>query len=153
MISATSFGRTQCTRERISGVPKRVLRGGGTASGIRSTASGRSLACSIRSVPPYLMCKNEKQNDDRYWDAKKPIKVSAFIPPAVCLAQATPKLSHGSGESIALRHDFLCLHRPMMASQVLSCALQFSERSLEPFDLTFNFFKMVSQRHCVSSSF
>ena len=33
MISATSFGSTQCTRERTSGEPKRVLRGGGTLRG------------------------------------------------------------------------------------------------------------------------
>ena len=33
MISATSFGSTQWTRERTSGDPKRVLRGGGTLRG------------------------------------------------------------------------------------------------------------------------
>ena len=33
MISATSFGSTQCTRERTSGDPKRVLRDGGTLRG------------------------------------------------------------------------------------------------------------------------
>jgi hypothetical protein len=33
VISATNFGSTQCTRERTSGDPKRVLRDGGTLSG------------------------------------------------------------------------------------------------------------------------
>ena len=34
MTSATSSGRTQCTRLSTSGEPKRLLRGGGTSSGI-----------------------------------------------------------------------------------------------------------------------
>ena len=33
MFSATSWGRTQCTWDSASGPPKRVLRGGATASG------------------------------------------------------------------------------------------------------------------------
>ena len=40
MISATSFGSTQCTRERTSGDPKRVLRGGRTLRGDTFRASG-----------------------------------------------------------------------------------------------------------------
>ena len=43
MTSATSSGRTQCTRESTSGVPKRVALGGGTSTVILSEASGRSL--------------------------------------------------------------------------------------------------------------
>jgi phage terminase large subunit-like protein len=41
VISATNFGSTQCTRERTSGEPKRVLRGGGTLRGevLRATGS------------------------------------------------------------------------------------------------------------------
>jgi Type I restriction modification DNA specificity domain len=43
VISTTSFGSTQCTRERTSGEPKRVLRGGG-----RSEARWRGLAAADR---------------------------------------------------------------------------------------------------------
>jgi hypothetical protein len=42
--SATSSGRTQCTRLSTKGDPKRLPRGGGTSSGIVSVASG----CSFR---------------------------------------------------------------------------------------------------------
>src|SRR5205085_3664402 len=45
--SATSSGRTQCTRLSTSGDPKRLPRGGGTSSGILSVASG----CSFRHNP------------------------------------------------------------------------------------------------------
>jgi hypothetical protein len=38
--SATSSGRTQCTRLKVSGDPKRLSRGGGRSSGILGVASG-----------------------------------------------------------------------------------------------------------------
>jgi hypothetical protein len=40
LTSATSSGRTQCTRLKTSGDSKRLSRGGGTASGILSVESG-----------------------------------------------------------------------------------------------------------------
>ena len=40
MISATSFGSTQWTRERTSGDPNRVVRGGGTFRGDFARLSG-----------------------------------------------------------------------------------------------------------------
>jgi hypothetical protein len=43
VISATSFGSTQCTREGTSGDPKRVLRDGGALNGDVLRASGSSL--------------------------------------------------------------------------------------------------------------
>src|SRR5215471_942552 len=39
VTSHTSTGRTQCTRARLSGEPKRLLRGGGAASGIFGVAN------------------------------------------------------------------------------------------------------------------
>jgi hypothetical protein len=40
VISTTSFGSTQWTRERTSGDPKRVFRGGGTLRGDLARLSG-----------------------------------------------------------------------------------------------------------------
>jgi hypothetical protein len=40
LASATSSGRTQCTRLKTSGDPKRLVRGGSTSSDIQSVASG-----------------------------------------------------------------------------------------------------------------
>jgi hypothetical protein len=50
-------GRTQCTRLSTSGDPKRLVRGGGTSSGIREVASGcrrrhsRSSSAVLMPVP------------------------------------------------------------------------------------------------------
>src|ERR1700730_11130254 len=54
LTSATSSGRTQCTRLRMSGEPKRLVRGGGTSSGISKVASGCSRRLS-RSSSVLLM--------------------------------------------------------------------------------------------------
>ena len=55
MISATFFGSTQCTRERIRGDRKRVERGGGTFRGdiLRGLAdpSGRYAVALIGNEP------------------------------------------------------------------------------------------------------
>ena len=50
VISATSFGSTQWTRERISRDPKRVFRGGGT---FRGAPRVRFIACASHK-PPYI---------------------------------------------------------------------------------------------------
>ena len=55
MISATSCGLTQCTRERTSGDPKRVSRGGGALSGELERAKGsrrrRKSASTLAGMP------------------------------------------------------------------------------------------------------
>ena len=55
VISATSCGSTQCTRERTSGDPKRVLRGGGTLRGEVGRPSGsrrrRRSASTLSGIP------------------------------------------------------------------------------------------------------
>jgi hypothetical protein len=55
LTSATSSGRTQCTRLSTKGEPNRLVRGGGTSSGISSVTSGcsrrRSRASSSCLMP------------------------------------------------------------------------------------------------------
>jgi hypothetical protein len=45
------LGRTQCTRLKTSGEPKRLVRGGGTSSGIFKTASGCRRCHSSQASP------------------------------------------------------------------------------------------------------
>jgi hypothetical protein len=45
-LSTTTSGRTQCTRDSLSGEPKRLSRAGGSARGIFGTRSGASTPAS-----------------------------------------------------------------------------------------------------------
>ena len=66
MISATSFGSTQCTHERTSGDPKHVLRGGGTPRATEVETINADLPIKgqrkFRSVVDAVRCAAEVQN-------------------------------------------------------------------------------------------
>jgi hypothetical protein len=80
VTSATNSGRTQCTPESTSGVPKRVARGGGTSTVILSEASG----CSLFSKAVSSWCRPDDGSGTQfgggYHDTARPPPPAGYRP-------------------------------------------------------------------------